>query len=94
MKVDMKLGGADDLTQHHVGEDLGNGSIRPPWGDLVEVEPIEWRCEAGAALEHSHVRNRHGNDGAAQLRWFDRVDQSHDGFDGRVLRRMDTGREA
>src|SRR5258708_3939775 len=41
MEIDMIFGGADDLRQQHVRQNLGDGPVAPARCDLVEVESIE-----------------------------------------------------
>ena len=65
VEINVILGGTDHLAQHHVGEDLGNGPIAAAGSNLVEIETIERRREPGPALEHSHIRNRDGDDRTA-----------------------------
>src|SRR5438552_6321649 len=94
MAIDVVVGEDDDLVEQDMRQDLADRARGGSRERAVEVEPVDWRQEAGARLKHRLVDNRNGDDRSGQvLRPHASRYLGHRG-DPRVLGRVDAGCQA
>src|SRR5206468_2474038 len=92
--IDVVVGEDDDLVEQNMRQDLADRARWVSWEHAVEVEPVDWRQEAGARLEHRLVDNRNGDDRSGQVLRPDTSRYLGHRGDPRVLCRVDAGSQA
>ena len=92
--IDVVVGEDDDLVEQDMRQDLADRARGASWEHAVEVEPVDWRQEAGARLEHRLVDNRHGDDRSGQVLRPHTSRYLGHRSNPRVLGRVDAGSQA